>query len=128
LRTLRTCRLSLLCSAGEHGGALTRALIGTYQNWSDQGFPDGSGMVEGEVEIVIYRRLKRLGMRWLRANANAVVAVRVRTINSDWPAQPTLPNAAHLTGRLLVEPSDDRSVQPTALPRLWRPAEFITRR
>ncbi len=71
-----------------------RAWIGDYQAWSDQGFPVGSGMVEREVEIVINRRLKRQGMRWLRANANAVVALRVRTINSDWPTLPTLPNAA----------------------------------
>jgi hypothetical protein len=71
-----------------------RAWIGNYEAWSEQGYPIGSGMVEREVEIVINRRLKRQGMRWLRSNANALVALRTRTINSDWPNQPTLSNAA----------------------------------
>jgi hypothetical protein len=28
--------------------------------------------------------MKRQGMRWKRANADAVVALRVRTLNADW--------------------------------------------
>ena len=67
-----------------------RAWIGNYQAWTDLHYPVGSGMVEREVEIVINRRLKRQGMRWLRANADALVALRVRTINSTWTSQTTL--------------------------------------
>jgi hypothetical protein len=39
---------------------------------------------EREVEVVLNRRLKRQGMRWRRANADAVVAVRVRECNATW--------------------------------------------
>jgi hypothetical protein len=46
-------------------------------------------MVERAVELVINRRLKRRGMRWCRANADALVALRVRTLNSDWDEQTT---------------------------------------
>ena len=41
-------------------------------------------MVEREVALVINRRMKRQGMRWRRANADAVVALRVQTINATW--------------------------------------------
>ena len=41
-------------------------------------------MVEREVDLVINRRMKRRGMRWRRANADAVVAPRVREYNATW--------------------------------------------
>jgi hypothetical protein len=43
-----------------------------------------SGLVEREVALVINRRMKRQGMRWKRANATAVVALRVQRFNDDW--------------------------------------------
>ena len=63
-----------------------RAWLGDYQAWQDAGYPVGSGLVERAVELVINRRLKRRGMRWRRANADAVVALRVRTLNTEWDA------------------------------------------
>jgi hypothetical protein len=63
-----------------------RAWLGDYQAWQEAGYPVGSGMVEREVDLVINRRMKRQGMRWRRANADAVVALRVRTLNDDWDA------------------------------------------
>jgi hypothetical protein len=61
-----------------------RDWIGDYAAWRDAGEPIGSGMVEREVALVINRRMKRQGMRWRRANADAVVALRVRSINQSW--------------------------------------------
>jgi hypothetical protein len=61
-----------------------RAWIGDYGAWQAAGEPIGSGMVEREVALVINRRMKRQGMRWRRTNADAVVALRVRTINATW--------------------------------------------
>lgn len=61
-----------------------RAWIGDYGAWQATGVPIGSGMVEREVAVVINRRMKRQGMRWRRTNADAVVALRVRTINQSW--------------------------------------------
>lgn len=41
-------------------------------------------MVEREVALVINRRMKRQGMRWQRANADGIVALRVREYNAGW--------------------------------------------
>jgi hypothetical protein len=67
--------------------ARQRAWIGDYAAWRAAGYPVGSGAVEREVEVVINRRLKRQGMRWCRANADAIVALRADTINADWEAE-----------------------------------------
>lgn len=64
--------------------ATQRDWLGDYGAWRDAGEPIGSGMVEREVALVINRRMKRQGMRWRRANADALVALRVRTINDTW--------------------------------------------
>jgi Uncharacterised protein family (UPF0236) len=61
-----------------------RGWLGDYQTWRDAGEPIGSGMVEREVALVINRRMKRQGMRWRRVNADAIAALRVRTINASW--------------------------------------------
>jgi hypothetical protein len=64
--------------------ATQRDWLGDYGAWRDAGEPVGSGMVEREVALIINRRLKRQGMRWRRANADALVALRTRTINATW--------------------------------------------
>lgn len=61
-----------------------RRWIGSYEDWRKQGYPVGSGMIERAVSIVINRRMKKRGMRWLRRNATAVVALRVDLLNEDW--------------------------------------------
>jgi len=80
-------------AGAEPGAALEEALaylasqrdwLGDYGAWRDAGEPVGSGMVEREVALVINRRMKRQGMRWRRTNADALVALRVRTINESW--------------------------------------------
>jgi hypothetical protein len=63
-----------------------RAWIGSYENWRKQGYPVGSGMIERAVAIVINRRMKKRGMRWCRANATAVVALRADVLNVVWNA------------------------------------------
>jgi len=64
-----------------------RGWIGDYAAWRAAGYPVGSGAVEREVELVINRRMKGQGMRWCRANAEGVVALRADTINADWDAE-----------------------------------------
>lgn len=61
-----------------------RAWLHDYQALKDQGCPIGSGLVERAVDLVINRRMKKRGMRWKRANADAVVSLRAKTINQDW--------------------------------------------
>lgn len=58
--------------------------MGNYQQWQAAGYPVGSGLVERAVAIVINMRMKKRGMRWKRANATAVVALRVQRINAEW--------------------------------------------
>ena len=58
--------------------------LGNYQQWREQGYPVGSGLVERAVALIINVRMKKRGMRWKRANATAVVALRVHYINADW--------------------------------------------
>jgi ribosomal protein L31E len=48
------------------------------------GYPEGLGLVERAVAVVINLRMKKRGMRWKRANATAVVALRVQRINAEW--------------------------------------------
>ena len=50
----------------------------------EQGYPVGSGLVERAVAVVINARMKKRGMRWKRANATAVVALRFQCINAEW--------------------------------------------
>lgn len=61
-----------------------RAWIGDYATWQQQGYPVGSGLIERAVAVVINWRMKGRGMRWWRANASAVVALRVRELNASW--------------------------------------------
>jgi hypothetical protein len=61
-----------------------RDWIGSYEQWRAQGYPVGSGMIERAVALVINRRMKKRGMRWRRANATAVVALRADLLNDDW--------------------------------------------
>jgi hypothetical protein len=44
-------------------------------------------MVDRAVALVINRLMMGQGMRWRRINADAGVALRVRTINDTWDQQ-----------------------------------------
>ena len=61
-----------------------RSWMGSYEQWHQQGYPVGSGMIERAVALVINRRMKKRGMRWKRPNATAVVALRTDVLNEDW--------------------------------------------
>lgn len=67
-----------------------RAWLGDYAAWQQQGYPVGSGLIERAVAIVINWRMKGHGMRWCRANASAVVALRVRRLNASWASDDEL--------------------------------------
>lgn len=65
-----------------------RRWLGDYAAWPAAGYPIGSGCIERAVAVVINWRMKKRGMRWRRANANAnaLVALRVRALNDAWEA------------------------------------------
>ena len=63
-----------------------RDWIGNSQQRQEPGYPEGLGLVERGVAVVINPRMKRRGMRGLRVNATAVVALPVRLRNAQWEA------------------------------------------
>ena len=63
-----------------------RDWMGDDAFWQEQGYPVGSGLVERAVAVMINTRVKKRGMRWKRANATAVVALRVQRIHEEWEA------------------------------------------
>jgi hypothetical protein len=65
--------------------------LGDYDAWQQAGYPIGSGAVEREVAILINGRMKGRGMRWTRAGADAVMAVRVDACNDAWSQRPPPP-------------------------------------
>lgn len=55
----------------------------------------GSGVVEKGADLVVNRRMKgRRGMRWWRARAEGVVALRLALLNDEWERRVTAPAAA----------------------------------
>ena len=57
--------------------------IGSYEQWKQQGYPIGSGIIERAVAVVINRRMKKQGMSWLRPNATSVVTLRAAFLNEE---------------------------------------------
>jgi len=74
--------------------------LGNYQAWQEQGYPVGSGLVDRAVAVVINVRMKKRGMRWKRANAHAIVALRVHYLNAKWEAAASHPIVGGTTVQL----------------------------
>jgi hypothetical protein len=53
-----------------------------YADFAQEGFPIGSGQVEGMNKAVIGHRLKRSGMHWSETNASAVASLRAQVCAS----------------------------------------------
>jgi hypothetical protein len=52
-----------------------------YDVYKKQGFPIGSGLVEGSCKFVVAKRFKGSGMRWKRHHNIRVLRVRVEKLN-----------------------------------------------
>jgi len=52
-----------------------------YPQYRARGLMIGSGPVEAACKLVVGQRLKRAGMRWSTAGADAVLAVRCAVLN-----------------------------------------------
>jgi hypothetical protein len=63
-----------------------------YKEYRQAGYPIGSGSVESGCKLVVQTRLKQAGMRWKRASAQAVLALRSLLLSQNWP------HAAHTIG------------------------------
>jgi hypothetical protein len=56
-----------------------------YDQYREKGYPIGSGLVEGNCKLVVNRRFKANGMRWKRADNEAVLEVRLAILNDTLP-------------------------------------------
>ncbi len=54
-----------------------------YDAYKSQGFPIGSGLVEGSCKFVVSKRFKGSGMRWKRQDNIRVLRVRVEKLNGN---------------------------------------------
>lgn len=55
-----------------------------YKEYRQAGYPIGSGSVESGCKLVVQTRLKQAGMRWKRASAQALLALRSMLLSDNW--------------------------------------------
>jgi hypothetical protein len=51
-----------------------------------QGWPIGTGVVEGACRHLVKDRMEQAGMRWTKAGAQAVLDLRAVRLSGDWDA------------------------------------------
>ena len=57
-----------------------------YDVYLSQGYPIGSGVIEGACRHVVKDRMEGTGMRWRIPGAQAVLSLRAVHVNGDWQA------------------------------------------
>ncbi len=57
-----------------------------YDEYLEQGYPIGSGVVEGACRNLVKDRMERTGMRWRVAGTQAILDLRAVYLNGDWSA------------------------------------------
>ncbi len=55
-----------------------------YNEYLSQGYPIGSGVVEGACRHLVKDRMELTGMRWCVAGAQAILKLRAVSVNDDW--------------------------------------------
>jgi hypothetical protein len=55
-----------------------------YDEYLAQGYPIGSGVVEGACRHLVKDRLERTGMRWRPEGAQAMLELRATSLNGEW--------------------------------------------
>ena len=55
-----------------------------YDEYLEQGYPIGSGVVEGACRNLVKDRMERTGMRWRTSGAQAILDLRAIYLNGDW--------------------------------------------
>jgi len=57
-----------------------------YDRYLAQGWPIGTGGVEGACGHLVKDRMEQAGMRWTQHGAQAILDLRAVRINGDWDA------------------------------------------
>ncbi len=55
-----------------------------YQNYLAQGYPIGTGVIEGACRHLVKDRFERAGMRWSMVGAQVMLDLRAVYLNGDW--------------------------------------------
>jgi hypothetical protein len=55
-----------------------------YDQYLTQGWPIGTGVIEGACRHLVKDRMERSGMRWTKQGAQAVLNLRAVRVNDDW--------------------------------------------
>lgn len=55
-----------------------------YQHYLAQGWPIGTGVIEGACRHLVKDRFEQSGMHWSRAGADAMLRLRAVSLNGDW--------------------------------------------
>jgi hypothetical protein len=55
-----------------------------YQDYLAQGYPIGTGVIEGACRHLVKDRFERAGMRWSKVGAQVMLDVRAVYLNGDW--------------------------------------------
>ena len=55
-----------------------------YNEYLKQGYPIGSGVVEGACRHLVKDRMELTGMRWRVPGAQAILKLRAVSLNGDW--------------------------------------------
>jgi len=55
-----------------------------YQHYLAQGYPIGTGVIEGACRHLVKDRFERAGMRWSKAGAQVMLDLRAVYLNGDW--------------------------------------------
>ena len=55
-----------------------------YQHYLTQGWPIGTGVIEGACRHLVKDRFEQSGMHWSRAGADAMLRLRAVALNDDW--------------------------------------------
>jgi hypothetical protein len=57
-----------------------------YDEYLAEGYPIGSGVIEGACRHLVKDRLERAGMRWIPDGAQAMLDLRATYLNGEWEA------------------------------------------
>jgi len=55
-----------------------------YQSYLENGYPIGTGVIEGACRHLVKDRFERAGMRWSRDGAQVILDLRAVYLNGDW--------------------------------------------
>ena len=92
-----------------------------YQQYLAQGWPIGTGVIEGACRHLVKDRFEQSGMHWSRAGADAMLRLRAVALNGDWTDfQRFRRQQAHVTryGSPYPEPIPGCSPEPLILERV----------